>query len=146
MRERFNDIFNEAAQKRLEAAISQAELSTSGEIRLHVEPTCKEDVLDRAAFIFEHLNMHKTEERSGVLFYFALYDHKFAILGDAGINAKVPLGFWDSIRDEMLSHFKKADYITGLELGIHQAGLELAQDFPRKHNDTNELTNEISFG
>jgi uncharacterized membrane protein len=146
MREKFNDIFNEVAQKQLEAAISKAELSTSGEIRLHVEPTCKEDVLDHAAFIFEKLEMHKTEERSGVLFYFALYDHKFAILGDAGINAKVPEGFWDAIRDEMLNFFKKGEYISGLEHGIHRAGLELAQDFPRKHNDTNELSNEISFG
>jgi uncharacterized membrane protein len=146
MREKFNDVFNETAQHRLEAAVSKAELSTSGEIRLHVEPTCKEDVLDHAAFIFEKLEMHKTEERSGVLFYFALYDHKFAILGDAGINAKVPAGFWDAIRDEMLTYFKNGDYIAGLEHGIHRAGLELAQDFPRKHNDTNELSNEISFG
>jgi uncharacterized membrane protein len=146
MREKFNDVFNETAQHRLEAAVSKAELSTSGEIRLHVEPTCKEDVLDHAAFIFEKLEMHKTEERSGVLFYFALYDHKFAILGDAGINAKVPAGFWDAIRDEMLTFFKNGDYIAGLEHGIHRAGLELAQDFPRKHNDTNELSNEISFG
>lgn len=146
MREKFNDVFNEAAQHRLEAAISKAELSTSGEIRLHVEPTCKEDVLDHAAFIFEKLEMHKTEERSGVLFYFALYDHKFAILGDAGINEKVPAGFWDAIRDEMLTFFKNGDYIAGLEHGIHRAGTELALDFPRKNNDTNELSNEISFG
>lgn len=146
MQEKLTEIFNDAAQERLVAAITKAEQSTSGEIRLHVEATCKEDVLDHAAFIFEKLEMHKTEERSGVLFYFALYDHKFAILGDAGINAKVPEGFWDGIRDEMLTFFKKDDYISGLEHGIHRAGLELAQDFPIKKNNTNELSNEISFG
>ena len=52
-------------------------------------------MLDRAAWVFKKLGMHKTAERNGVLFYLAVDDRKFAIIGDAGINAKVPAGFWD---------------------------------------------------
>lgn len=145
-KERLEEIFNDDARKRLTDAIADGESHTSGQIRLHVESRCKEDVLDHAAFIFEKLEMHKTEERNGVLFYFSLLDHKFAILGDAGINHKVPEGFWDCIRDEMLEYFRNGDYITGLEQGIKLAGKELAQDFPRRENNNNELTDEISFG
>ncbi len=145
-KERLEEIFNEAARNRLMNAIAEGESHTSGQIRLHVEARCKEDVLDHAAFIFEKLEMHKTEERNGVLFYFSLLDHKFAILGDAGINQKAPEGFWDSIRDEMLDFFKKGAYIDGLERGIILAGKELAQDFPRRDQNNNELSDEISFG
>lgn len=144
-KEQLEAIFNETARKRLMAAVAEGESHTSGQIRLHVESRCKEDVLDHAAFIFEKLEMHRTEERNGVLFYFSLLDHKFAILGDAGINQKVPEGFWDAIRDEMLTFFRKGEYIAGLEQGIKQAGKALANDFPRRDHN-NELSDEISFG
>jgi uncharacterized membrane protein len=60
---------------------------------LHVEKNCKAEVLDRAAYVFEKLKMHQTQLRNGVLFYLAIEDRKFAILGDAGINARVPSDF-----------------------------------------------------
>ncbi|MFM7016440.1 MAG: TPM domain-containing protein [Bacteroidota bacterium] len=59
----------------LKAAIGSAEENTSGEIRLYLEEECEADVMDRAAFIFEKLGMHKTELRNGVLIYVA-FGHK----------------------------------------------------------------------
>jgi len=88
-------------------AIKEAERETSGEIQVHLESHCKGDVLDRAAEVFELLKMHKTQYRNAVLFYLATDDHKFAILGDAGINAVVPNNFWGNIKEEMISAFQK---------------------------------------
>src|SRR5690554_7672137 len=65
--------------------------------------------------------MHKTAQRNGVLFYLAVEDHKFAILGDAGINQLVPDHFWDDIKDEMLVHFKTRQFTEGLCIGIGMA-------------------------
>lgn len=144
--ERLTAVFNQEAQDTLTAAIEAAEMCTSGELRLHIEARCKEEVLDRAAFIFEKLGMHQTAERSGVLFYFALLDHKFAILGDAGINAKVPEGFWEDIKNEMRAFFVRQDYLEGLSHGIRRAGEKLALEFPKSADNPNELSNEISFG
>lgn len=127
-------------------AIKNAELNTSGEIRLHVEPKCKEDVLDHAAFIFGKLEMHKTENRNGILFYLSLDDHKFAVIGDAGINQKVGDEFWETIKNEMIPLFKEAKMVAGLALGIEKAGIELKKYFPYKSDDKNELDDEISFG
>ena len=62
------------------------ELNTSGEIRVHIDDECKEDVLDKATTVFHRLKMNKTELRNGVLFYLAVNDRKFAILGDKGIH------------------------------------------------------------
>ncbi len=53
-------------------SIQQAEMQTSGEIRIFVESRCKYvDALDRAKEIFTNLEMEKTELRNGVLFYIA---------------------------------------------------------------------------
>lgn len=127
-------------------AISAAEQLTSGEIRLHMENYCSADVLDRAAFIFRKLGMHKTAERNGVLFYIAVKDRKFAILGDAGINAKVPHDFWNNVKDVVLDDFANGRHAEGLAKGIEMAGDKLMKYFPRLEEDSNELANDISFG
>jgi len=127
-------------------AITQSELQTSGEIRLHIDSNCEVNVLDSATVIFRKLKMHKTELRNGVLFYLAVTDKKFAILGDKGINEKVPENFWDNIKELMLDHFKKQQFTEGLCKGIEMAGEKLKTHFPLQSNDTNEITNEISIG
>jgi uncharacterized membrane protein len=127
-------------------AIRVAEMSTSGEIRLHIEKYCKGDVLDQATYVFEKLEMHKTQLRNGVLFYLAVEDHKFAILGDAGINQKVPDDFWETTKELVLSKFKEGNMTEGLTSGILMAGEQLKAHFPYLAEDKNELSNDISFG
>ncbi|MBE9510462.1 MAG: TPM domain-containing protein, partial [Bacteroidetes bacterium] len=112
----------------------------------HIENRCKTDVLDRAAYLFEKLAMHKTEKRNGVLFYLAVKDKKFAILGDAGINEVTADDFWENIKETMFSHFKEEEFAKGLEQGIEMAGQQLKAHFPYQSDDINELSDEISFG
>lgn len=140
------EFFSEAEKAEIVRAIEFAENKTSGEIRLHIENRCPEDVLDRAAFLFEKLEMHKTELRNGVLFYVSFEDHKLAILGDAGINAAVPKNFWDEIKNQLVDSFKKREYTRGLVEGIKKAGDQLKAHFPVAEDDVDELSNEISFG
>lgn len=127
-------------------AIRLAERQTSGEIRVHIESACSGNVLDRAAWLFKSLKMDKTDQRNGVLIYLSVKDRKFAIIGDAGINAVVPAGFWDEARDLMISHFSKGELVKGFILGIEKAGEQLKEFFPHRKDDLNELSNEISFG
>jgi len=138
--------FSEADQLKMTNAIRVAETNTSGEIRVHIENHCSGDVLDRAAYVFEKLEMHKTELRNGVLFYLAVEDRKFAILGDAGINVKVPEDFWESTKDVVINKLKEGKYADGLAQGIVKAGEQLKSHFPHQSDDVNELSDEISFG
>ena len=138
--------FTEEQKLQIENAIRAAESNTSGEIRVHIEKHCKEEVLDRAAYIFEKLEMHRTELRNGVLFYLAVEDRKFAILGDAGINQKVPENFWNEIKENAIASFKEGFFAKGLSEGIIKAGEQLKQHFPYQKDDINELSDEISFG
>lgn len=138
--------FTEENKLQIANAIRTAENNTSGEIRVHIEKHCSEDVLDRAAFWFEKLEMHKTELRNGVLFYLAIEDHKFAILGDAGINQKVSAGFWNETKEIVIRKFKENKIAEGLADGIIKAGEQLKVHFPFKKDDLNELSDEISYG
>lgn len=137
--------FTKEQQKAITDAIAKAELNTSGEIRVHIDDDCKENVLDKAAKVFHQLKMDKTELRNGVLFYLAVNDRKFAILGDKGINETVPEDFWDHIKDILLEHFKQHQFTEGLAKGIEMAGEKLKAHFPLQTNDKNELNNDVSF-
>jgi len=141
-----SQFFTKEEKDLIKKAIGDAEHNTSGEIRVHIEKICKGDVLDRAAYLFEKLDMHKTEKRNGVLFYLAYEDRKFAILGDAGINAVTPENFWDDIKEKMLSEFSENRFSAGLRQGILMAGEQLKEHFPYMDDDVNELPDEISFG
>jgi uncharacterized membrane protein len=129
----------------IKMSVRSAELNTSGEIRVHIEEVCKGDVLDRAAYLFQKLGMNKTALRDGVLIYLAINDRKFAIIGDAGINAKVPADFWDKTKTIMLNDFKEGLFTEGLCKAVLLAGEQLRQYFPHQSDDINELSDEVSF-
>ena len=137
--------FTAEEKTKITEAIRLAELDTSGEIRVHIENKCKEDVLDRAAFLFDKLEMSNTELRNGVLFYLAVKSRQFAILGDKGINEVVPEDFWENTKEMMVEHFQKGEFVEGLTQGIAEAGIRLKEHFPYQSDDINELPDDISF-
>lgn len=138
-------IFTEEEQLLIRKAVEAAEQNTSGEIRVCIEKTCSEAVLDRAAKYFYKLEMDKTKLRNGVLIYMAVVDRKFAIIGDAGINAVVPGTFWDDTRAAMLEQFKYGRLIEGITTGVDLAGEHLKKYFPHGLDDKNELPDDIAF-
>lgn len=141
-----NSLLNTEEQEAIKLAIQAAEFQTSGEIRVFVESTCKEkNVLDRAVQQFYHLKMEETALRNGVLIYLAIDEKRFAIIGDKGINEKVPENFWESTKDIMISYFKKSEMTEGLKQGIAMVGEQLKMYFPYDKNDKNELPDEIAF-
>jgi uncharacterized membrane protein len=136
---------NHKEDRRVVEAIRQAELNTSGEIKVHIENFCKGDVEERSLVVFNRLKLNETKLRNGVLIYLAVRDHKFAILGDEGINKVVEDGFWNDVKDLMLSHFKENRFADGLEQGIQRCGEKLKTYFPFQSDDKNEIPDEISY-
>lgn len=139
------NFFSDKEKDEIIRAIANAELQSSGEIRVHIDLDCKGELMDRAATIFQKTGMSKTTERNGVLFYIAIKSRKFAILGDAGINKMVSPHFWEDLKARMLISFAQNNYAQGLSQAIAEAGHELRKHFPRNSLDVNELPNEISF-
>lgn len=140
-------LLSEVQEQALVDAISQAELYTSGEIRIHLEKsTGNSSAEQRAKQWFGKLGMHKTAEKNGVLFYLAIQDRQLALWAGEGINEKVPADFWQEIIDLMISKFKEGHFSEGLIDGVEKTGKALGEFFPRKDDDVDELSNEISKG
>lgn len=129
-------------------AIQEAEKSTSGEIRIFVESSCKYvNPVDRAAELFFELKMHETAQRNATLIYLATADHQAAVFGDEGIHQKVGATYWYAVVEDMLRHFKQQNLAAGVCRAITALGMALKQHFPyNSETDKNELPDEIVFG
>ena len=125
--------------------IKSAELQTSGEIKVHIEEVCPvDDPVERAKQVFDYLALDRTAQRNGVLFYLALSNRKFAILGDTGIDQVVTSVFWESTKETLKSYFVKGMITEGLCEGIRMAGNQLQKYFPYQKDDVNEISDDIS--
>lgn len=138
-------VFSKEQEKLLLEAIHNAELKTSGEIRVHVDSVSIDEPIIRAKEMFAKLKMHQTELRNGILFYINFKERKFAVWGDVGIHQKVPDDFWDQISATAIEYFKNDEIINGLVKCIGLCGEQLQLYFPISKNDVNELNNDISY-
>ena len=132
-------------QQRIVDAIAAAEMRTSGEIRVHIQPKAHGEIRHVGERTFERLGMTRTALRNGVLLFIVSEEQRFAILGDRGIDEQVPAGFWDDIAARLTVRFKAAEYTDGIVDAIRSAGEQLAHYFPRAEGDVNELTNEVNI-
>jgi uncharacterized membrane protein len=139
------DFFTDDDKKTIESAVWQAEMKTSGEIRIRLERRGGKDIMKSAWRAFRSMGMHNTMLQNGVLFYLAVLDRKFVILGDEGINQKVPYSFWDDIHDLMKKYFEHGFFAQGLLEGIRLSGFMLAKFFPLHRDDIGELPDAISY-
>ncbi len=132
-------------QKIIETAIRQAEQNTSGEIRVHLVKEAKGDGFAQAKEVFEKIGMTRTRARNGVLIFLCVKSHKFIILGDRGIDEKVPPGFWQDITHLMADHFQHDRFAEGISEAVLKVGEKLKAFFPYEQSDRNELPDKISW-
>lgn len=142
------EYFTPAEKEIIVAAIQEAELRTSGEVRIYVESKCElvNPVL-RAKEIFYQLKMNQTASRNGVLLYLAMDDHQLAVFGDEGIHQKVGYDFWNNEVAIMLEEFKQKHFVEGIAHIVKDIGEALVTHFPYDGaTDKNELPDDIVFG
>jgi len=140
------DFFTEAQGNQIVKAIQRAEMTSSGEVRVHLEDNCKGKVLEEAKKTFHKLQMHKTERRNGVIIFLAPERKEFAIYGDEGINKVVPENYWQDVRDVLQRNFRKGDFAQGVVEAVDLVGEKLRTYFPGVKDDINELPDDISYG
>ncbi|MDG1842037.1 MAG: TPM domain-containing protein [Crocinitomicaceae bacterium] len=138
--------FSKNQVAKIKEEIVLAEKNTSGEIRIHLDKKCSADPVEAAIKVFETLGMTNTKDRNGVLIYLAINDKKMAIIGDTGIDKKVPEDFWESVKNTMVENFKEAKFVEGICEAIKESGMKLSTYFPYQSDDENELSDEISIG
>jgi len=135
--------FSEQEKERVVSAIRRVESKTSGEIRVALNEEAWGDGMAYAQKVFKKLGMAKTKHRNGILFFLAVKDRFFAILGDKGIHEKLGNEFWKGAAAGVQPFFVREEFGAGLEWAIQTIGESLARYFPRQKDDTNELTNRV---
>ncbi|MCY4159422.1 MAG: TPM domain-containing protein [Bacteroidetes bacterium] len=101
----------------------------------------------RAMQAFVEKEVFLTRERTGILLFVSLFEHRIEVVGDTGINSKVDSDDWVDIVATIQRHLKSGQLAEGLVEGIQQCGhlLEKAGVTIRS-DDTNELADDVSFG
>ena len=160
-------VFTEEDLKAITAEIAGIERKSSGEVRVLVRhrrhwneyrthpllrfltPAALRSETDRipvheiALREFRRLGMDRTAERTGVLILLLLSERLFHIVADEGIHRKVPGGTWDKIALAMSERFAGGNFRDGILEGIRRAGEVLAENFPRRAGDRNELPDDV---
>lgn len=134
---------NAIDEARLLAAIREAEARTSGEIRLAITRWAAPDPIVAAQKQFDRFKMADTAERNAVLLFVAPKSHTFAIIGDVAVHEKCGQAFWDDVAATLTMHFKNGQFTEGLIAAITRTGALLAEHFPHRDDDRNELSDGI---
>lgn len=85
----------------------------------------------------------KTRDRTGILIYISLLEHRVQIFADEGINKKVEEGTWQKEVETIVKGIKEKNFSDSLVKAIKDCGKVLAENFPPRPDDTDELKNLI---
>ncbi|MCM2326858.1 MAG: TPM domain-containing protein [Lysobacter sp.] len=138
--------------KALEAigrAVAEHEKRHRGEVRFVVEAELTTAQLwadlgsrARAVELFAMQGVWDTAERTGVLVYVMLADHKVEIVADRGISAKVAQPEWQAICTTMQEAFRAGRFEEGAVAGVHAIANLLERHFPAGDDNRNELPDQ----
>lgn len=101
------------------------------------------EVVERAQLEFYWKNIQRTEERTGILIFLSLMERQCVVLADKGISSKLPRETWDGIVKTVVDGIKKNQASEGLIEAIQKCGVILAEHFPARDANPNELPNQL---
>ncbi|MEO6994332.1 MAG: TPM domain-containing protein [Lacunisphaera sp.] len=125
------------------AAIAEAELSTSGEVRVCIAHRRNADTMAAAQKCFLKMGMNRTRHRNAVLVYFAPHEQLFAICGDVGIHDQCGDQFWQDVTAQITPLLKAHQLTEAVVLAVRRIGEALSTYFPRGPDDNHQLPNPI---
>jgi putative membrane protein len=113
-------------------------------LRLLIPERARATAVDRAARLafLEH-DLVETRDRTGILIYISLLEHRVCVLADRGIDERVEPGTWDGVVETILRGIRARRAEEGLVDAIAACGAVLAQSFPARADDTDEISNRL---
>jgi putative membrane protein len=100
--------------------------------------------VQEAAFIqFYASGLYRTRESNGVEIYLSLLEREVVVIGDRGIHEKMGNQHWQKVRDLIILGIRKGDARGGICAAIESCGKALAEYFPPRADDVNELSDRV---
>ncbi len=103
-------------------------------------------VREQAVQSFYEKGLHKTRDATGVLFFISLFEHKLWILADTGISSKISQEQLEVYARDMAEGIKQGRAAEILCREITSLGEMLAEHFPARDDDENELSDQVIVG
>ena len=109
------------------------------------EPLVQERVAERARYAFAANGLAHTRDRTGILIFVALLEHRVVVLADEGIHRALdPSESWQEVVDARRRRACAAGRAeAGLEAAIRRCGEILARHVPAQGRNPDELANRI---
>jgi putative membrane protein len=89
-------------------------------------------------------DLHLTRDRTGVLIFAALAEHRVEVIADEGVHAAAPATAWDDVVADLVAGLKRGAIADGFVAAIARAGAVLAAHVPPRPGDTNELPDGLT--
>ena len=125
-------------------AVAESESHTSAEIKLLIVRHCWSDIYQKAGRLFRKHGLDKTAGRNAVMVMLVTTNRQFIIYGDRGIHERVGEGYWRHVRDDMARGLKTGRVREALCGAISEIGRTLAEHFPAREGDVNELPDGVA--
>ncbi|MFN3858934.1 MAG: TPM domain-containing protein [Caulobacter sp.] len=87
--------------------------------------------------------LHLTRERTGVLIFAALHEHRAEVVADEGIYAAAPAEVWVEVVGLLTAGLRAGRAAEGFEAAIRRSGEILAAHVPPRSDNPNELSDRI---
>lgn len=125
-------------------ALLYALLGHSAWVRWLVPKSVREEAVhQRALSAFVESGVANTRDRSGVLVFLSEAEHRAVILADRGINARVKPDEWSADIEILVRALRNREAAQGLLSVVERIGGILAESFPPRPDDENELANAV---
>ncbi len=102
------------------------------------------EVEERAKTAFLDHGLHRTREGTGILILICLFEHRVQVLADHGIHHAVPPETWQRVADLVTAGIRQGRTCDALCEAVTYCGDLLAEQFPPRRDDTDELPNLIT--
>jgi putative membrane protein len=103
------------------------------------------EVNRRAVLHFAEAGLFDTRDRTGILIFVSRREQRVEILADKGISAKVGQDAWDGIMAKLIEGIRADRFADALIEAVGGCGVILAENFPIKEDDTNELSDGLKI-
>ena len=113
--------------------------------RLIGEEALSNRVDGRAAEAFIEERVYATEERTGILIFVALFEHRVLVLADEGISSRVEDSAWDSISTSLAQGLRDGTPAPALIEAVRRCAALLHRQGVIETDPINQLSNEPRF-
>lgn len=87
--------------------------------------------------------LHLTRDRTGVLLYVSVAERRAEVIADENIYTRAPREVWDAVVADLTGGLRRGDAAEGFVAAVGRAGAILAEHFPPRPDDVNEVPDAL---